>query len=314
MQLVIPTEWFIIYVIIVIPIFVGVYFFYLGKDYRKPEFKITAGVLAACGLLVVVAAVIIGIVNGDVIITIIVFPPAFIFIVLVINYMIKTVKASRASLQTIVDKSGETSINLSNIATELVANASEVNASAEEISSTTAEVSNGTREQVNQLSEISEYASNINQLALDVKNSGDNIQKIMEIIVNISEQTNLLALNASIEAGRAGEHGRGFAVVADEVRKLAEESKIAVGRSDEDIKSILNKINKTVSLIEEITGKIEEAAASGQETFTAMEEISSSAEQQASSMEEINSTSNRLSQLAEDLKSILIKKSVIKKK
>jgi len=222
--------------------------------------------------------------------------------------MIKTMKTSRANLEKIVKQSGETSISLSNIATELVANASEVNASAEEISSTTVEVSNSTKEQVHQLAEISSAASSISNLALDVKNSGDNIRKIMGIIVNISEQTNLLALNASIEAGRAGEQGKGFAVVADEVRKLAEESKIAVGKSDEDIKSILDKINKTVALIEDIAIKIEETAAAGEETSTAMSEITTSTEEQTASMEEISSTSNRLSQLAEDLKNILTKK------
>ena len=314
MQISFTPEWLIIIIIIVIGLLIGIYFFYTGKSFQKPEFKIASGFFCSIGILIVLMTVIISYLNIDVILTLCCVPPALIFIIFIMNYMIKTMKKSRANLEKVVKQSGETSINLSNITTELVANSSEVNASAEEISSTTLEVSNGVKEQVNQLGEISEYALNINKFAMDVKSSSDNIQKIMEIIVNISEQTNLLALNASIEAGRAGEHGRGFAVVADEVRKLAEESKIAVGKSDEDIKSILNKINKTVSLIEDITSKIEEAASSGQETFSAMEEISASAEEQAASMEEINSTSNRLSQLAEDLKNILGKKSKTIKK
>ncbi|NHI94586.1 MAG: hypothetical protein EAX96_18995 [Candidatus Lokiarchaeota archaeon] len=314
MQIIVPTELLIIIATILVITFIAIFFFYTGRNFRNTEFKMTAGFLGSLGTLLILTIIIITYLNSDLVMLLCILPPGFIFILYMIIYMIKTVKNSRESLQIIVNQSGKTSINISNIATELVANASEVNASAEEISSTTIEITNSVKEQVHQLTEISESALNINKLATDVKSSSNNIQKIMEIIVNISEQTNLLALNASIEAGRAGQYGRGFAVVADEVRKLAEESKAAVSSSSENIKGIINKINKTVSLIEDITSKIEEVTATGEETSSAMSEISTSTEEQTASMEEINTTSNRLSQLAQDLKNILIKKSEIRKK
>jgi methyl-accepting chemotaxis protein len=111
------------------------------------------------------------------------------------------------------------------------------------------------------------------------------IEKIIDLIVNISDQTNLLALNASIEAGRAGELGRGFAVVADEVRKLAKESKNAVLSTGFALTGIINKIKSSNSSIQE---------------------INSSAEEQTASMEEVSATANKLGSLAENLKHKLI--------
>ncbi len=206
------------------------------------------------------------------------------------------------NIRDIISSSQEASVNVSNIATELAASSSEVNAAAEEISSTTQEVAQSSQSQVNSLVEINKMANEISALSHEVMNSTKDINRIMDLITNISDQTNLLALNASIEAGRAGEHGRGFAVVADEVRKLAEESQNAVSETAAKIDEITTRITDTVALIGTITVDIKGATSAGEDNSRAMEGISASSEQQTASMEEITSTANKLGTLAEKLK------------
>ncbi|MFX0073408.1 MAG: methyl-accepting chemotaxis protein [Candidatus Hermodarchaeota archaeon] len=153
------------------------------------------------------------------------------------------------TLKTVLTTASDTSINVSNVATELAASASEVNAASEEISSSTQDTVRMTQ---------------------GIMEASNKIRNIMQIITSISEQTNLLALNASIEAGRAGEHGRGFAVVASEVRKLAENSKNAISGSYTEINDIINMIQNVGSTMEGISASAEQQTAS-------MEEIAATA-------------------------------------
>lgn len=91
------------------------------------------------------------------------------------------------------------------------------------------------KEKMNLEKEIHSSLQNINQL-----------NRILELISEISEQTNLLSLNAGIEAARAGKLGRGFAVVADEVRKLSEKTQTGLDEMEGAIKIVIQTI-KTIA-------------------------------------------------------------------
>ncbi|NMM64694.1 methyl-accepting chemotaxis protein [Clostridium sp. P21] len=71
-----------------------------------------------------------------------------------------------------------------------------------------------------------------------------NVSVMAEVIKDISKKTNMLALNAAIEAARAGDHGKGFSVVADEIRKLSEQSGSVVCDIQENVKNVLNSVEK----------------------------------------------------------------------
>lgn len=84
-----------------------------------------------------------------------------------------------------------------------------------------------------------------------LRESTMSIQKVLEVLQNMTKQTNILSLNATIEAARAGEAGKGFMVVADEIRKLADQSRQNIDMVGQITEKIHQEMDETTIALEQ---------------------------------------------------------------
>ncbi|MDD6069198.1 MAG: methyl-accepting chemotaxis protein [Clostridiales bacterium] len=105
--------------------------------------------------------------------------------------------------------------------------------------------------------EVGRAVNMIAGLTEQTNESAKTIREAAGFISEIAEQTNLLSLNASIEAARAGEAGKGFAVVADEIQKLAEQSNDASGSIDQIVNVLIANAEHVVEAMQQMHSVID---------------------------------------------------------
>jgi len=199
-----------------------------------------------------------------------------------------------SSIVTAITQMSATALEVANTASNAAHNA---DVASQAIKETESDVSLAT----NEITLLSTEMANATEAVKAVSIRSEDIRKILDVISAIAEQTNLLALNAAIEAARAGDHGRGFSVVADEVRALAFKTAESVDEITQVITSLQTEVSTTVNLIEAGNNKASGAAnrSSGayeklQETVSQIDEINLHITQIAAAAEEQSQVSEEL--------------------
>ncbi|MFN7914084.1 MAG: methyl-accepting chemotaxis protein [Vicinamibacterales bacterium] len=120
-----------------------------------------------------------------------------------------------------------------------------------------------------------------------MKESSQQVSRIIKTIDEIAFQTNLLALNAAVEAARAGEAGLGFAVVADEVRNLAQRSAQAAKDTAGLIEDSIQKAQHGAAKVEEVSAFIHDITTSVGHVKQIIDRVSDGSRQQAAGIDRV---------------------------
>ncbi|WP_088189482.1 methyl-accepting chemotaxis protein [Desulfosporosinus sp. FKA] len=201
----------------------------------------------------------------------------------------------------------DSSIVLSQGATEQASSIEELNASLEEISSQT-KINAENANHANQLAETAKgnavqgnsHMQEMLKAMGEINDASGSISKIIKVIDEIAFQTNILALNAAVEAARAGQHGKGFAVVAEEVRNLAARSANAAKETTDMIEGSIKKVEGGTRIARETADALNEIVNGVEKVANLVNDIAIASNEQAVGIVQVNQGITQVSQVVQN--------------
>jgi methyl-accepting chemotaxis protein len=202
---------------------------------------------------------------------------------------------------------------LMNSSLELSQGATEQASAVEELTASIDEIAKQTMVNAQNAEEASQLANNSKSNAAEgneqmksmlvameeINDSSHNIGSIIKVINDIAFQTNILALNAAVEAARAGQFGKGFSVVAEEVKNLAGKSAEAVKETTELVENSIKKIEMGAKIATQTAGFLDRIVKDIEKAAELNLTIAQASSEQAREIEQINEGINQVSQVVQ---------------
>jgi methyl-accepting chemotaxis protein len=219
---------------------------------------------------------------------------------------IRTLNETSSAVATTASHITASSQALAEGAGEQAASIEETSASLEELSGMTK--SNAEHSQkANELSKQTRAAADkgmadmqaMNTAMQAIKESSDDIAKIIKTIDEIAFQTNILALNAAVEAARAGEAGMGFAVVADEVRNLAQRSAMAARETATKIEGAITRSAQGVELSGKVTESLNDIVTKARQVDELASDVAGASREQMQGITQINTAVGQMDKVTQ---------------
>jgi methyl-accepting chemotaxis protein len=232
---------------------------------------------------------------------------------LIIHNTTRILKSATASLSEGATQVSAAAGQVTGSSQSLAQGASEQAASVEETSASLEETASMTKRNAENAQKANDLAKQARSAAergvndmqsmssamLTIKNSSDEVAKIIKTIDEIAFQTNILALNAAVEAARAGEAGMGFAVVADEVRTLAQRSAQAAKETAAKIEGALSSTAQGVQISGKVGEVLNEIATKVRQVDDLVAEVASASKEQTTGITQINAAVGQMDKVTQ---------------